>query len=327
MKVYSVLLILFFFCIADNYGQVPLRDRHHLVFGIGGSGFMGDLGGADDVGSQYIRDFDFKAVRPSLILGHKYYITEDVALRSNVVYGQISGNDRYTDQIHRNNRNIHFRSSLAELSFQGEYYFFSAERIGASYRRITGTRGWMGYNIYAYAFGGIGGFYFNSKAKFNKDKYMELNHGTVDYEDLPDDGWYELRPLSTEGQGFFPTRDKYNQIQLSMPLGIGVLFQINRTFSVGLEYGFRKTWTNYIDDVGSTYIDPVIYRKMWPDDPQKIALGEYFSNPTNNSLGENVTAPGQQRGGSSSNDSYMFGFITLYYRLSGFGPGYGLPWF
>ncbi len=325
MKIFSIFLILLFFFLSDSYGQRWKRDRHQLFLGLGGSGFLGDLGGADDIGSQGIlgiRDLDFEAVRPSGMLGYKYFLYEDVALRANFGYGRLSGNDSYTDEIYRNNRNIQFRTSIVEMSVQGEYYFFSHERVGARYRRITRRRGWIGYNISLYAFAGVGGFYFNPQGKFEKDRY----EGTIPYDQLPKDGWYDLRPLSTEGQGFFPTRDTYSRFQITVPFGIGGYFQINRELAIGIEYGIRKTWTDYIDDVSTTYVDPAIYSQMW-DDPQKIALAEHFANPTSNRLGENVTAPGQQRGGPADNDVYMFSFITIYYKFPELRTAYGVPRF
>jgi len=325
MRIFSTIFILLFFLLVtdSSYSQQWRRDRHHVILGLGGSGFMGDLGGADDYDKYRIQDLDFQAVKPSVMLGYRYFIFENLSARGNLIYTQVVGDDKYTDEPYRNNRNIHFRSPIAEFSVQGEYYFFQAERTGAIYRRITRSRGWVGYNISAYAFAGIGGFYFNPQAKFNSEDY----NGTIPDEDLPPDGWYDLRPLRTEGQGYYPTREVYSKYEISVPLGIGALFKINDEFSVGIEYGFRKTWTNYIDDVGSTYVDPAIYHEMWPDDPQRIALAEHFSNPSKNNKPHNVTAPGQQRGGSYFNDSYMFTFITAYYRIPTISPSRSTPRF
>lgn len=316
MKIYSpALFIILFLFAAEAYGQVWRADREHFVFGLGANGFMGDLGGADDIGSQSPRDFDFRAVLPSVMIGYRNYLFEKAAIRGNIVYAQVSGHDKYTDQIHRNNRNIHFRSPLFEVSFQGEYYFYDNARGGARYRRTTRTIGWIGYDLTAYFFAGIGGFYYNPKAKFEKDKYMELEHATVRYNQLPDDGWYDLAPIRTEGQGILPTRDEYGQFRITVPFGIGGIMRINQDLLIGMEYGFRKTWTDGIDDVELTYVSNSYHREKWKYEPDKIALAEYFSNPTNYSLGPNTTAPGQQRGGPRFNDCYMFLFITAYYRI------------
>ncbi|MFO8067498.1 MAG: hypothetical protein R6U11_07950 [Bacteroidales bacterium] len=322
-KFLLALILCVLFIIPESYSQAWKRERDHLVIGLGASSFMGDLGGADREGSNGIMDFDFYATRPAFLLGYRYYIIEDIAVRGNLSFGYIAGDDKFTDEAYRSNRNIHFRSPLWELAVQGEYYFIRAYQMGARYRRVTRARGWFGYNFSAYAFIGVGGFYFNPQGKFESANYT----GTVPQADLPSDGWYNLRPLRTEGQSYFSTRDEYSKISLTVPFGLGAIFVINRQLSVGIEYGFRKTWTDYIDDVSRTYVDPAIYHEMFEGNPEKIALSEYFSNPTTGQLGDNVTAPGQQRGNPHNTDSYMFTLITIYYNMPQLRPSHGLPRF
>lgn len=325
-RIYLLIFFLsFFITIPESYSQFQRweRERNHVVLGLGGTGFMGDLGGADREGSHGIRDYDFNAMRGAFLLGYRYFVIKDVAVRGNLSYGYVAGSDAYTDEMYRSNRNIHFRSPIWELAVQGEYYFLRAYQVGARYRRVTRARGWLGYNFSAYAFLGVGGFYFNPQGYFDKSNY----NGTIPEADLPDNGWYNLRPLRTEGQGYFPTRDQYSVVSVCVPFGIGAIFVINRHLAIGLEYGFRKTWTDYIDDVSRTYVDPAIYHDMFEGNPQKIALAEYFSNPTNGTLGANVTAPGQQRGNPHNDDSYMFTLITLFYNVPSLRPAHGLPRF
>lgn len=312
---YSILIILLFVCISfEANAQRWHLERRHVSIGIGASGFMGDLGGADDIGSNGlsgIRDFDFGAVRPAITVGYRYMLFENLGLTGNLAIGYVSGDDQLTDEPFRNNRNIHFRSPIIELSATGELYVFRLYRDGQRYRRITRVRANRGYGISAYIFAGIAGFYFNPQAYFDADNY----NGTIPQSQLPANGWYNLRPLRTEGQGFFPTRSYYNQFSIAIPLGIGGIYHINRDISIGIQYGFRTTFTDYIDDVSTTYVDPAIFHEIF-EDASRIALAEHFANPTNNSLSKSSTAPGQQRGSPFNNDAYMFGFITLYYRIS-----------
>ncbi|NTW32750.1 MAG: hypothetical protein HGB12_09020, partial [Bacteroidetes bacterium] len=39
--------------------------RKEVLFGTGATNFFGDLGGANQIGTNGIRDFDFKAIRPA----------------------------------------------------------------------------------------------------------------------------------------------------------------------------------------------------------------------------------------------------------------------
>jgi hypothetical protein len=306
----------------ESYGQRWKRDRKHLVFGLGAAGFMGDLGGADEIGTEGMKDFDFAAIRPAMTAGYQYLLLEYLSVTGNISFGYISGNDVHTNEPFRNNRNIHFRSPLLELSAQSQFYFFDATREGARYRRTTRTGARRRLELKLYGFAGVGGFYFNPQSYFDASAYR----GSIPAEDLPANGWYNLRPLNTEGQGYFPTRNKYSRVSVSIPFGLGATLRLSREIAIGLEYGLRKTFTDYMDDVSTTYVDPRVFSEIF-DDPKKIALAEYFANPTINSLSERVTAPGQQRGNPFNTDAYMFAFVTLYYRLSPTRPGFGLPRF
>jgi hypothetical protein len=175
------------------------------------------------------------------------------------------------------------------------------------------------FGFSGYIFAGIGGFYYNPQAYFDAENYQ----GTLLPEQLPASGWYNLRPLRTEGQGFFDTRDEYSQFSVAIPFGLGANFQITNNLAIGIQYGFRKTFTDYIDDVSKTYVDPAIYSLIF-EEPSRIALAEYFANPSNNSLSKSVTAPGQQRGNPYNTDAYMFGMITVYYKIPDFRRPYGI---
>ncbi len=295
------------------------RERHHLILGLGGAGFMGDLGGADNIGSQGIKDFDFSAVRPSFMAGYRYMLLQNLGITANLTFGYVYGDDQFTEEPFRNNRNIHFRSPITELSTTVQYYLLRMEREGARYRSLTGARVTGSFGVSAYLFAGIGGFYFNPQGYFERSNYT----GDLPIEELPADGWYNLRALRTEGQGYFETRDEYSPFSIAIPFGLGAMVQINRNISIGLQYGFRKTFTDYIDDVSKTYVDPTIFNLIF-EEPARAALAEYFANPTTNELSKNVTAPGQQRGNPFNTDAYMFGLITVYYKIPDFRRPYGV---
>ena len=59
----------------------------------------------------------------------------------------------------------------------------------------------------------------------------------------------------TEGQGTtsFQNRKPYSLTQLSIPFGGGVKIGVSDDFNIIIEYGLRKTFTDYIDDVSTTY--------------------------------------------------------------------------
>ncbi len=323
--IFLLLCLFFLFTFFSADAQRWKRERHHLIFGTGATGFMGELGGADDIGTNGIKDFDIESVRPSFMAGYRYMLLKNTGLTTTLSSGFISGDDKNTSEPFRNNRNINFRSTVIELAVKGQYYFFDMDRQGARHRRVTGSRGIRGsFSFSAYAFGGIAGFYFNPQGYFESSNYAG---GSVNQEDLPEDGWYYLRNLHTEGQGYFPTRKTYLPVSVSIPFGIGAMIHVNRNISVGVEYGYRKTFTDYMDDVSTTYVNQDIFQEIFPDNPGRRALAEYFSNPTVNSLEKSVTAPGQQRGNPYNTDVYMFSFITLYYKIPDIRGPFGAPRF
>src|SRR5690606_13448162 len=66
-----------------------------------------------------------------------------------------------------------------------------------------------------------------------------------------------LKPLSTEGQGLpqYPDRKPYKLTQFAIPFGAGVKFRVSRNTVLAYEVGLRKIFTDYLDDVSTTYVD------------------------------------------------------------------------
>jgi len=94
---------------------------------------------------------------------------------------------------------------------------------------------------------------------------------------------------------------------------IGARFKLNSKWTVGLEYNFRKTFTDYIDDCSTVYYDPALLLK------NKGAIAVALADP---SLGiiKNATKPngdgtGAKRGDTKDKDSYMNLEIKVGYVL------------
>jgi hypothetical protein len=195
-------------------------------------------------------------------------------------FGKISGNDAFATTPFERDRNLSFESSIVELSPQVEFNFFPYET------------GHPDFPFTPYLFTGISVF------KFNPMGYLgnEL---------------IELQPLGTEGQGY-NGKKKYNRVAIAIPIGGGFKFNIGR-FGIGLEVGARRSYSDYIDDVSTTYPDPA----------QLLAAnGATAVIMSNRSFSANDTAFAQplfnfkQRGNSEDKDWYVFGGVTLYFRLT-----------
>ena len=71
---------------------------------------------------------------------------------------------------------------------------------------------------------------------------------------------YPLRDLRTEGQGtpgdtLFASGATYGPVAMCIPMGIGLKKAFNGNGGIKLEFGFRFTNTDYLDDVSGNYYD------------------------------------------------------------------------
>lgn len=291
----TLLVVLFSF---SGFSQAWKRERVELVGYVGLSSFLGDLGGSASEGGNYgPQDYDFSKSGFALGAGYRYYLRRDIAVKGTLTYGMVYGDDAESQNPTRQSRGLKFRSMIVETSAQFEYYILS-ERTKGVYR-LKGQKGLKAFKFDAYIFAGLGLFYFNPKNE-------------------KDGEWHALQPLGTEGQTAGNGK-KYSRIQGSMPIGIGFKKKIDRDWSVGLEFGFRMTTTDYLDDVSDTYYHRSAIRAA---NGSNADLADYFSNPRPDSEWPSVTYSQdgtsyelQQRGNPSNNDTYTFSSITVCYKM------------
>ena len=87
---------------------------------------------------------------------------------------------------------------------------------------------------------------------------------------------------------------------MAIPIGGGLKIAVNENFNVIMEYGIRKTFTDYIDDVSTTYVEASILSE----------LGASLADPSINKF-----AAGFQRGDKNNKDKYGFFGITVLYSI------------
>lgn len=274
------------------------RFRRQVIGGIGVTNFLGELGGANEIGRDGIVDLDLVATRPALMVGYRYQVNSYFFLRSNLTWGILKGDDANTEEIFRRGRNLSFRSGFVDLNLMAEFYLFQNAR-GNLYR-LRGVRGRRGLNLDLYVFGGIGGMYFNPKAEYQGQ-------------------WVALQPLGTEGQGLEGEDDKYSRFTFTVPYGIGVGKSLDRYWQVNVEFTMRATFTDYIDDVSTNYYgrDRLYQAKIAngaseAEATRAAALSDpniYFQTEVGISRDNQLID--EQRGDSSDNDAFMTGMITV----------------
>jgi hypothetical protein len=214
--------------------------------------------------------------------GIRYEITDHFSARAAVTFGKISGDDKYNSK--NASRNLSFFSGISDVHVGVEYNLFSLNE-----KSFT-----------PYLFAGISYYHFNPYA------IDTFNHKVF------------LQPLNTEGQGFYQNRKKYSLNQFAIPFGGGIKYALNDQVQVGFEIGMRKTNTDYLDDVSTTYIDEALLLGNRGQQAVNMAFrgGELKTGLT-------YPADGAQRGSAKSKDWYYFSGFTISYRLHN-GNGTGL---
>ncbi len=238
-------------------------------------GFMGG-------GMYYLGDLNqlknFKNTRPTGSLFLRFNPNNRLNYRLNVTYGNVSGSDAQSTIAYNQNRNLSFSSSITEVSALMEINFIPF--VPGDKKKYYATP----YLIY-----GLGLFKMNPKATINGNTF-------------------ELQPLGTEGQGSpLNSKKKYRLTQFAIPVGIGFKGNLSKRFILGFEFSIRKTFTDYLDDVGGDYVDPVALAKY------NGPLSAAFADRTINT--ENINNAGLNRGNSSFKDWYATAGIYLAIKL------------
>lgn len=211
---------------------------------------------------------DLSLTRPAIGASFTHRFGPRYQLMAAFTYGGIRGSDNKSadrsdeeNGIFRYNRNLSFRNRIKELSIVTQIDLFENQATYIS--RVRGT---------PYLYVGVAVFHHNPQAQ--APEFDAAGNPTGKKGE-----WVDLQPLGTEGQyadlnksdanyGIKP----YKRIQFAIPIGIGVRFRLNELMDIAGEFGFRYTFTDYLDDVSENYVDLGVF-----DDPLAAAMS-YRSN-------------------------------------------------
>lgn len=261
------LSILLLLCTMTAFGQVHTgASRSEIGVLIGGSTYLGDL-------NQFV---PFRKTHLAGGLLFRYNVNPRMAVRVNFTYGKVSADDALSTEELNKERNLNFYSNIFELGAGVEFNYFPFQ---LGHDKYKGT---------AYLLAEIGVFRMNPKTMYNGTEVA-------------------LRPLGTEGQGTTLNAKKhYGLTQICIPLGVGAKLSLSDRVGLNVEIGIRKTFTDYLDDVGaSSYVDPEVLAT------ENGPLAAELSNRSGNRYG--------RRGNSTTKDWYMFAGAMLTIRLG--SPG------
>lgn len=280
LKTYFLIIFITLFSTISGVAQRKKTSSELGLF-LGGSYYIGDLNPNGHF-SQF--------TKPAGGLIYRYNFYSRYSVRLNALYGNIEAHDSYSDSPSQVQRNLNFKSDIIELSAQFEFNFQNFE-IGSDKKMVS-----------PYIFLGLGGFFFNPKGKYL-------------------DGWVGLRDLRTEGQGLKggAKKNRYSKIQISVPFGLGVKAVFSKGIGIAFEWGMRKTFTDYLDDVSKTYFnhlapDPTIAEG---DDARNDEIRRlYVLGDPSIGTDPSYTNVGRQRGNATTKDWYSFFGIILSLKLN-----------
>lgn len=225
-------------------------------------------------GSYYLGELNpsrqFFMTRPAYGGLVRFNLNTRMAIRGQILRGTIAGDDAIS-KINPS-RNLRFTSAINEISVIYEFNYLDY---------FSGSR----YNFFSpFLFAGPAIFTHNPKSKYQGE--------TV-----------ELRLLGTEGQSSDKT---YSLIGVGLAFGAGFRYSASQRLGLSVEWGLRKTTTDYLDDVSKNY-----YIDFSQLQPQDIGAREFLSDPS-----PVKHLPGMQRGNPANKDWYSFAGITLTYRFT-----------
>jgi len=280
----------------DLYGEH--KARVEVGFNVGPSFFLGDLGGNAGKGKRFVKDLNIQLTQ--IVKGGfiAIYPSNWLAFRLTAQVGSLKADDnaigtKGTDELWRKQRNLDFRTTLKEAYVVTEFYPLNLLTNLIDYEA----------RLQPYGTIGVGVFHFNPQGS------LTSSNGTKT--------WYDLKPLRTEGEGMaeYPDRKEYALTQVNIPMGAGLKIIISERINTSFEVIWRKSFTDYIDDVSTNYIDPDLFDKYLT--PQNAAIARKISDKTYGIItpGLNRYAPGTQRGNPKQNDSYVSTLLKIGIRL------------
>ena len=191
-------------------------------------------------------------------------------VKTQLAIGKVKGDDALSTDLIQAQRNLSFSTDIYELTSVVEFNFFSYSNFNKKEK------------VSPYLYGCLGFFLINPQTEY-------LNN------------LYDLRAYNTEGQV-----ESYNSFQASFPFGAGVKFKPVDRLSLHFDWGMRKTFTDYLDDVSTLY----------PNPNSISSLTATLSNQSTNQLSALNNNWLTQRGNSKTNDWYSFINIGLSFRLT-----------
>jgi hypothetical protein len=242
-------------------------------------------------GAHYFGDLNTRAAfnrpRPAAGIFFRKQFGNYVSARISGHFAQLGYSDVYSKNEYQRLRNLSFNTNIYEVAIQGDFNFFQ-------FLPQDPAR-----NFTPYVTLGVGLVNFDPYAYLEGQKYF-------------------LRPLGTEGQTIgYRGRTPYSTTAVVVPFGVGIKYNLTEKVNISFEVAHRFTFTDYLDDVSSTY----------------VGIGRFQSGP-NATLSESQLlqdrsyeltkdgnpffVEGNQRGFSKQKDQYIIAEMGISFNLSSY---------
>lgn len=259
--------------------------QYSMDFGVslGGSNYIGEVGGSGTEPKPWILDMNLSKTSFGFGGFYRLNFTQNIAAKISVNYARISGADSLSGIATQRARNLSFRTDIIEAAITAEFYFLTINNLS----RRSNAR--IDFGTYMFAGGGVALFY----------PYAQLN-----------DKWYYLRPLQTEG-----TENAYDVMTVALPVGVGANFTFNKKLKLGIEFGYRFTFTDYLDDISTRYAaeeDLPFEESVSLANRSDQAFGRGDADLPN----RNFFVAGSRRGNPETNDGYFIGQVSISYTIT-----------
>lgn len=250
--------------------------------------FSGRIGLAGYQGDLKAKAISLSQLKLMGSLGVQYDLTEHITARSYLTLASLHADDKKGTPVMQQ-RNLNFNSKITDWELTGQYSFLNLND----------------YWWTPYIFAGIGIYHFNPYTKDTSGKK------------------YFLQPLSTEGEGFATGIKNYKLMQFSVPIGFGASYSVNEDERIGIEFGYRKIFTDYLDDVSNVYVDQAALLNARGAKAVELA---YRGDEVH---AGSYPAAGINRGNPKNKDGYYYIAITYtiryffdkYKQIAGILPG------
>lgn len=293
--------------------DIPVLEQRGVSLGLnmGVADLWSDVGTKSPI-DHYINGY-FNEIRGMGGIFIRYTHIPGLSFRLGVNYGSLYATDAWNkkkaleatttedDHFQRYLRNFDVRTNIWEGNLMAE---IAPLRLFSNWEFSRSAR-WRFQPIVLL---GVSGFHYNPQGSS-----VDLNTGISH--------WVDLQPLHTEGEsytdgGITKYPEGYQPWSYAALAGIGFRVEMGRGLAIGMEYQYRYTFTDHLDDVSGSYIDPLAHDIAYLGDFGKAGLANKMMDRSNEIIPGYKHQVGDMRGDPDNKDAFSTLSVTFFWRIN-----------